>query len=93
MQPLAGTPESPASSPSALQPVVTKQGGKARKVTRHRKFKLSLGFGQKYLYMKVFGGQTNPDISTGRDAPHFTVENGNFSIKNKYISFSVYNLF
>ena len=55
MRPLAGTSESPASSPSALQPVVTKQGGKvqnsqARKVMKHRKFKHSLGFGQKYLY-------------------------------------------
>ena len=56
MRPLAGTSESPASSPSTLQPVVTKPGGKlqnsqARKVMKHRKFKLSLGFGQKYLYV------------------------------------------
>ena len=55
MQPLAGNSESPASSPSALQPVVTEQGRQlyknmARKVTRHGKFKLSLGFGQKYKY-------------------------------------------
>ena len=33
--------------------------------------------------MKVFGGKTNPDISTGRDVPHFTGGNGHFSIKNK----------
>ena len=56
MRPLAGTPESPASSPIALQRVVTEQGTKlyknmARKETRHRKFKLSLGFGQQYLYV------------------------------------------
>ena len=55
MRPLAGTPESPASSPSALHPVVTGQWEKlhtnmALKVTRHRKFKLTLGFVQTYLY-------------------------------------------
>ena len=58
-QPLAGTSESSASSPSTLQPVVTEQRWKlhknrARKVTRHRKFKLSLGFGQKYLYERIW---------------------------------------
>ena len=31
--------------------------------------------------MKVFSGQKNPDISTGRDVPHFTGGgNGHFSI-------------
>ena len=54
---LAGTPESPASSPSALQPVVTGQERKlyknmARIETRHIKFKLSLGF-DKNIYMSV----------------------------------------
>jgi hypothetical protein len=58
MRSLAGTPESPSSSPSALQPVVTEQGRKlyknmARKETRHRKFKLSLVFGQKNIYEDI----------------------------------------
>ena len=35
------------------------------------------------IYMKVFGGQTNQNILTGRDMPYFTGDNGNFSIKNK----------
>ena len=60
--------QSPCSAPSGSdlgiscflsQPVVTKQGGKlhknrARKVTRHRKFKLSLGFGQGYVYEGIW---------------------------------------
>ena len=59
MQPLVGTPESPASSPNALQPVVSKQEGKLRKnkackVTRNKKIKLSVGFGQKYLYEGIW---------------------------------------
>ena len=33
--------------------------------------------------MKVFGGGTKTDILTGQEVPHFTGENGNFSIKNK----------
>ena len=79
MQPLAGTPESPASSPSALQPVVTEQGRKlyknmARKETRHRNFKLSLVFGQKYLYEGIW----QPDKSRNLYVPHFTGENGHF---------------
>ena len=37
--------------------------------------------------MKVFGGQANPDISTGRDMPHFTGKNGNFIIKNNKYHF------
>ena len=39
--------------------------------------------------MKVFDGQTKIDISTGQDVPHFTRKTGNFSIRNKLISFSV----
>jgi hypothetical protein len=59
MQPLAGSSESPGSSTSALQPIVTEQGKKlfknmARKEMRHRKVKLSLGFGQKYLYEGIW---------------------------------------
>ena len=59
MRPLAGSSECPASSPSALQPVVTKQqtklhNNRARKETRHRKFKLSLDFCQKYLYEGIW---------------------------------------
>ena len=60
MRPLAGSSESPASSPSALQQMVTKQEGKpyknkARKVTRHRKVKLSSGFDKKNIYKGIWG--------------------------------------
>ena len=41
--------------------------------------------------MKVFGGQTNPDILTKRDMPHFTGDDGHLSILKK--SFSVYTFF
>ena len=40
--------------------------------------------------MKVIGGHTKTDISPGQNMPHFTGENGHFSIKNKLISISVY---
>ena len=88
MRPLAGTPESPASSPSALQPVVTEQGRKlyknmARKVTRHRKFKLSLGFGQKYLYKEgIWRRDESRHLDVARRASLYG-ENGHFSIKNE----------
>ena len=64
----------------------------ACKVTTHRKFKLSLGVFQKYLYEGIWR-QTNPDILTGQDVPHFTGENGNFSNKIFKKSFSVYTFF
>ena len=86
MQPLAGTPESPASSPSALQPVVTEQARKlyknmARKETRHRKLQLSLGFGQKYRYKGIWRPDESRHLDWARHASLYG-ENGHFSIKN-----------
>ena len=43
--------------------------------------------------MKVFGNKTTTDISPGQNMPNFTEENGNFSIKNKLKSISVYKFF
>ena len=40
--------------------------------------------------MKVFGDQTTTDILPGQNVPHLTWGSGNFSIKNKLISISVY---
>ena len=88
LRPLAGTPEFPASSPSAMQPVVTESGRKlyknlARKKKRHRKFKLSLGFGQKYIYE----GNWRPDKSRHLDwARRASLYGGkwSFSIKKKF---------
>ena len=76
MRPLAGRSESPASSPSVLQRVVTKQRRKlhknrAHKVTRHRKFNFSLGFGQKYLYESVWGPDEDRHLDLAK-VPHFT---------------------
>ena len=73
MQHLAGTPEYPAYSPSALQLVVTEQGRKlyknwAHKVPRHRKFKLSLGFGQKNLYEGILRGDKDKHLDWARRA-------------------------
>ena len=33
------------------------------------------------MYTKVFGHQTTTDISAGRNVPHLTGGNGDFSIK------------
>ena len=40
--------------------------------------------------MKIIGGRTKIDISPGRNVPHFTGGNGNFSTKNEEISIFVY---
>ena len=85
MRPLAGTPESPASSPSALQSV--EQGRKfyknmLHKETSRRQFKLYIGFGQKYLNE----GNWRPEKSRHLDWARHALLNGeqwSFSIKNK----------
>ena len=40
----------------------------ARKVTRHRKFKLSLGFGQKYLYEGIWGPDEDRHLDLAKRA-------------------------
>ena len=64
----------------------------ARKETRHRKFKLYVGFGKKYLYEGIWRPEESRHLDGARRASPYG-ENGNFSIKKNQISFSVYNSF